>query len=148
MASGRPVARSAGRFEIHTRRTDELRDDDAFGAIDDEGSLVGHLREIAQEDILFDRLGDIGTRQQDRHIQRAGVGQIAFNTLFNRVLGIAKPVLQTPLLGFRAPAGKEKLHPLVVGFDRRNLMEEIAQTFFLSRSKESSWMSIRLGRSS
>ena len=39
-------------LEVDAGRADELRDDDTLGAVDDEGALVGHQREVAHEDRL------------------------------------------------------------------------------------------------
>src|SRR5690606_21963792 len=41
-----------GALEVHARRADELRDDDALGAVDDERAALGHERELAHEDRL------------------------------------------------------------------------------------------------
>ena len=38
---------------LHARGADELGDDDALGAVDDEGALVGHHGEVAHEDELL-----------------------------------------------------------------------------------------------
>ncbi len=103
-----------GRFEIHTRGANQLRDDDAFRAVDDERPLVGHLGEIAQENVLLDRLGDFRPSQEHRNIQRAGIGQIPFDAFFNRMFRFSEPVFQVPLLGFGAAAGKMQAHALVV----------------------------------
>src|SRR3546814_3520524 len=39
--------------EEHARRTVQLRDDDALGAVDDEGAVVGHERDLAHVDLLL-----------------------------------------------------------------------------------------------
>jgi len=45
-------------LEQHARRTNELADHDALGAVDDERALLGHDREVAHEDgLLFDLAG-------------------------------------------------------------------------------------------
>ena len=48
-------------IEEHTRRAVQLGDDDALGAVDDEGAVVGHERQFAHVDFLLldvlDRLG-------------------------------------------------------------------------------------------
>jgi hypothetical protein len=41
-----------GVLEISARRTDDLRNDDPFRAIDDEGAGIGHHRDIAHEDLI------------------------------------------------------------------------------------------------
>ena len=40
-------------IEEHARRAVQLRDDDALGAVDDEGAVVGHQRQLAQIDLLL-----------------------------------------------------------------------------------------------
>ena len=42
-----------GMSEINAGRANQLRDDNAFGAVDDKGAAVGHQMEIAQKDFLF-----------------------------------------------------------------------------------------------
>jgi hypothetical protein len=39
-------------LEISARRTDDLRNDDPFGAIDDESAGIGHHRDIAHENLI------------------------------------------------------------------------------------------------
>ena len=39
--------------EEHARRTMQLRDDDALGAVDDEGAVFGHERDLAHVDLLL-----------------------------------------------------------------------------------------------
>src|SRR3984893_14129618 len=38
--------------EVHTRRADQLGHHDTLGAVDDEGALLGHHREVAHEERL------------------------------------------------------------------------------------------------
>jgi hypothetical protein len=40
-------------LEEHARRAVQLRDDDALGAVDDEGALVGHQGHLAHVDLLL-----------------------------------------------------------------------------------------------
>ena len=67
--------------EEHARRTVHLRDDDALGAVDDEGAVHGHEGHIAHIDILLldvlDRFRagvgiDIEHDQAQSHFQRRG----------------------------------------------------------------------------
>ena len=76
--------------EEHAGRTVHLRDDDALGAVDDEGAVHGHERDIAHVDVLLldvlDRLGagflvDIEHDQAQRHLQRRGIGHAALAAL-------------------------------------------------------------------
>ncbi len=118
-------------FKIHTRRTDQLRNHHALGTIDDKGALLGHFREVTQEDVRFYRLRNIGAGQQHRNIKWAGISEVAFNTLIDGVLGVFKPIFKAPLLGFRAVPREVQLHAFVVRFNWRNFMKEINEALFL-----------------
>ena len=81
-------------IEEHAGRTMHLRDDDALGAVDDEGAVHGHERDIAHVDVLLldvlDRLGagflvDIEHDQAQRHLQRRGIGHAALAALVDVV---------------------------------------------------------------
>ena len=72
-----------------------LRDDDALGAVDNEGAVIGHERNVAHVDILlldvFDRLGaglfvDIEHDQAERHLEWRGIGHAALPALVDVVL--------------------------------------------------------------
>ena len=72
--------------EENARRAVHLRDDDALGAVHDEGAVVGHERHVAHEDVLLldvlDGLGagvlvDVEHDEAQRHLQRRGIGQVA-----------------------------------------------------------------------
>ena len=45
-------------FKIHAWRTDQLRNNHPFGAVNDESALFGHLGEVAQENFLANWLRD------------------------------------------------------------------------------------------
>ena len=88
--------------EEHARRTVHLRDDDALGTVDDEGTVHGHERDIAHVDVLLldvlHRLGagflvDIEHDEAQRHLERRGVGQVALTALVNVELRRFKLVL-------------------------------------------------------
>ena len=81
-------------IEEHAGRAMHLRDDDALGAVDDEGAVVGHERNVAHVDILLldvlDRLGagllvDIEHDQAQRHLERRGIGHAALAALVDVV---------------------------------------------------------------
>ena len=78
--------------EEDARRTVHLRDDDALGAVDDEGAVQGHERHVAHVDVLLldvlDRLRagilvDIEHDEAQRHLQRRGIGQVALTAFVN-----------------------------------------------------------------
>ena len=77
-------------IEEHAGRTVHLRDDDAFSAVDDEGAVHRHERNVAHVDVLLldvlDRLGaglfiDIEYDQPQRHLEGRGVGHAALAAL-------------------------------------------------------------------
>ena len=80
--------------EEHAGRAVHLRDDDALGAVDDEGAVIGHERDVAHVDILLldvlDRtraglLVDIEHDQPQRHLERRGIGHAALAALVDVV---------------------------------------------------------------
>jgi hypothetical protein len=80
--------------EEHAGRAVHLRNDDALGAVDDEGAVVGHERNVAHVDILLldvlDRLRtglfvNIEHDQPQRHLQRRGIGHAALAALVDVV---------------------------------------------------------------
>src|SRR6516225_10135677 len=71
-----------------------LRDDDALGAVDDEGAVIGHKRDVAHVDILLldvlDRFGagflvDIEYDQAQSDLERSGIGHAALPALVHIV---------------------------------------------------------------
>ena len=74
--------------EIHTRRTDDLRDHHPFGAVDDKGASVGHHREIAHEDFLLLDLTGLLVPQAHAHFDGGGIGGIPLFAFFHRILGL------------------------------------------------------------
>ena len=87
--------------EEHARRTVQLRDDDALGAVDDEGAVVGHQRQVAEVDLLLAHVLDglLGARgflvehdQAHLDAQRRGVGQAAQLAFLDVEDRLAEPV--------------------------------------------------------
>src|SRR5690606_9026034 len=83
-------------------RAVHLGDDDALGAVDDEGAVRRHERHVAHVDVLLldvlDRLRarilvDIEHDQAQRHLQRRGVGEIALPAFVDVELGCLELVL-------------------------------------------------------
>ena len=72
---------------VHARGAHELADDDALAAVDDERAVLGHQREVAHEDLALLDLAGLVVGQADQHLQRGGVGHVAFAALLKRVLG-------------------------------------------------------------
>ena len=61
-----------GRLETNAGRTVQLADDDPLGAVDDEGTLRGHERELAHVDFFF--LGPLFVLEAEGHVQRRAEG--------------------------------------------------------------------------
>ena len=79
--------------EKHTRRTVQLRNDDAFGTVNDERTPFGHIGNRPEIDILNHDVEilvfGIGAGKFEFGFQRHAVGQTAFQTLLD---GIARRV--------------------------------------------------------
>ncbi len=87
--------------EEDSRRTVHLRDDHALGAVDDEGALVRHERDVAHIDVLLlDVLDRPGARfflglkddQAQLDLQRRGIGHVALDAFLNVVLRVLELV--------------------------------------------------------
>ena len=107
--------------EVDARRTHELRDHDALGAVDDEGPVRRHEREVAHEQLLLLHLARLADDQLHVDLQRRRERHVALAALELRVLRLAERVL-----------AKAELHPgpRKVG-DRRDLVEQLAEAFLL-----------------
>ena len=70
-----------GLHHVGARGAHELRDDDALGAVDDEGAAVGHPREVAHEDGLLADLTGLAVLERDRHGERPRVGHVLLTAL-------------------------------------------------------------------
>ena len=82
-----------GDLEVDARGADELRDDDALGAVDDEGTLVGHQREVTDEHGLRLDLARLVVDELSGHEQRGGVGDVAVLALLDGVLGLLETMV-------------------------------------------------------
>ncbi len=106
-----------GGVEVDTRGADKLRHDDTLGAVDDEGALVGHEREIAHEDRLRLDLSGLVVRELGSDEQRSRVREVALLALVDRVLRRLETVV----------AEGQRHRPGEV-LDRRDLLEDLFQT--------------------
>jgi hypothetical protein len=77
----------ATRLEDDARRTNELRDDDTLGAVDDERASVRHHREVTHEDGLFLDFTRGGVHEATAHENRRGIRHVLFFALLHRELG-------------------------------------------------------------
>ena len=102
--------------QVGARRTHELRDDHALGAVDDERAPLGHHREVAHEDPLLADLARLRVDEADRHRQRRLVRQVLLTALLDRELRLPELVL-AELDGERAG----------VVLDRRDVVDRLPQ---------------------
>ena len=103
-----------GLVEVHTRGTHELRDDNALGAVDDEGALLSHHREIADEDGLgLDLLGVV-------------INKFCGDVQWRRVVDVLLFALVHGVLHrLEARLRQGQGHVARVVLDRRKLLEDI-----------------------
>ena len=82
-----------GLHDVGAGGADELRDDDALGAVDDEGAAVGHHREVAHEDRLLADLAGLLVDEGDLHGERRREGHVLVAALGDRLGRLAERVL-------------------------------------------------------
>ena len=118
---GREEGPAAGRIlegaVVDAGRADELTDNDALGAVDDEGPLIRHEGEVAHVDALALDLACLLDQELDVHVQRPAEGQVLGPALELGVLGRPELVVQ-----------EMKLHHLAGEvLDRADLVEQLPQ---------------------
>ena len=102
---------------VDARRPDELADDDALGAVDDERALVGHPRVVAHVDALALDLAGLLDEELDVDVQRLAERQVLRPALLLGVLGLTELVVE-----------ELELHDLAGEvLDRADLVEQLAQ---------------------
>ena len=102
---------------VRAGRTDELRDDHALGAVDDERAPLGHPREIAHEHRLLADLAGFPVDERDGDGKRPGVRQILLAALLQARDRLAEREFA-------------ELDGEVAGvvLDRRDVVDRLAQT--------------------
>ncbi len=89
------VGAVVGGLEEHARRAVQLADDHALGAVDDERAVLGHQRNVAEEDFLFldvanRAVAGLGILLEDGEphgdLERSGVGHAALFALAHVIL--------------------------------------------------------------
>ena len=121
-----PQAVALARLEDDAGAADELGDDDALGAVDDERSLVGHHREVAHEHRLFLDLTGVLVHEPGAHEDRRAVGHVLLLALLHRELGRRAQVL---VVGVELQLEHQGLAEVLDGADvaeglRQPLLEE------------------------
>ena len=105
-----------GLLEVDPRRADQLGDHDPLRAVDHEGALVGHQREVAHEDRLALDLTGLVVHELGGDEQRGGVGDVAVLALVDRVLRRLEPVV-----------AEGQRHGAAEVLDRGDLLEDLLQ---------------------
>jgi hypothetical protein len=111
--------RVVDRREVDPRRAHELRDHDALGAVDHEGALVGHPREVAEENVLFADLSGLFVHELDASPQGLGEREVLRPALLLGVLRL--PELARDELQIEVLPGEV--------LNRGNLGEQLAKPF-------------------
>ena len=104
--------------EIGAGAPDELRHDHPLGAVDDEGALLGHHREVPHEDRLLPDLACLLVHEPDHHRQRRLVGEVLLAALLDREGRVAE-LVRAELHGQRAR----------VVLDRRYVVDRLPKAF-------------------
>ena len=110
------LLRILGLHQIRARGPDQLRHDDALGAVDDERAAIGHPREIAHEHRLLADLARLAVDEADRDRQRPRVRQVLLAALVQRRDRVVERELP-------------ELHRQIAGvvLDRRDVVDRLAQ---------------------
>ena len=82
-----------GLHDVGARRAHELRDDDALGAVDDEGAALGHHGEVAHEDVLLADLAGLLVDEAHHHGERRREGHVLVAALLDGLRGLAELIL-------------------------------------------------------
>ena len=114
--------------EEHARRAMQLRNDHPLGAVDDEGAVLGHERNLAHEDFLLPHFlhlfgGGLAVVKNQAHLnpQRRGIGDAAQHAFLHIEHGLAEPVLHI-----------SKLRIAGIAFDREHRLKRGVQTYPLT----------------
>ena len=110
----------------HTWRTVQLRNNNTFSTIDNEGTVISHVRDVSKEDILNYSIKIlmiwICTVEFQLGIERHTVGESPFKTLIRSITGRLNVVI------------KKLQHKIVAGISNGKVFrEDLVQTIALSQ---------------
>ena len=105
--------------EVHAGRANQLRNDNALGAVDDEGAARGHEREIAHEDFLLLDFAGFAIDEANLSEQRSLERHVLLFAFVDRVFGIAEFV-----------SAKLNAHIFRCVFDGAHVVESLGDSFF------------------
>ena len=106
-----------GALKVGARRADQLGDDDTLGAVDDEGALLGHQREVTHEHGLLLDFARVVVHELGLDVQRSRVRCVPVLALGHGVLGVSELRL-----------GEAQGHGALEVLDRGDLFEDVGQT--------------------
>ena len=109
---------------VHARGTDELRDDDALGTVDDKGALIGHHGEVAHKDELLLDLAGLLVGETDVGQKRSLIGHILLAALLDGVRGVAELML-----------AEGNLENMVLALDGAGFLERLTKALVLKTLK-------------
>jgi hypothetical protein len=118
--------------KVDAGRADQLADDNALGAVDDKGAVLGHEGKVAKENLAHDGLVLLAVVEEGLDVEGSGIGHVALDALGLAVLGIFKPEAQVEFLTELciADAREVELQVLVEALDGRDLVKELTQSVF------------------
>ncbi|MNX94146.1 hypothetical protein D3C86_1263690 [compost metagenome] len=115
------AARVGLALEVDTGRTNDLGDDDALGPINNEGAVVGHHRQLADEDLLLLDLAGLLGDQADRDAEGLRERCVASAALLDGILRLPEGIIRQEV----------ELEAVAVVTDRREgeqlLLQPLAQ---------------------
>jgi len=112
--------------KINARRPNQLADNNALRAINNEGAVVGHQGEVTHEDVLRGYLTSLAVDEAGTNPQRRSIGHVSIPALGLGVLWLTEPEALRP--GSRT---KMQFQILVEADDRRDFLEQLLQTLRL-----------------
>ncbi|MCY1231330.1 hypothetical protein D9M72_437760 [compost metagenome] len=107
----------SGALEVGARGTDQLGDNDALGAVDYEGALLGHQREVTHEHGLLLDFARVVVHEFGFNVQRSRVRSVPVLALGHGVFGISELRI-----------GEAQGHGALEILDRGDLFEDVRQT--------------------
>ena len=110
------VGAIVGGLEEHARRAVQLANDDALGAVNNEGAVLRHQRHVAEENFLLFNVADgavaslgvlVENRKAHRDLERSGVchaplfafGHVVFQLQTNRVAALVAEIRRVGVVG-------------------------------------------------
>ena len=106
-------------LEINAGGTNQLRNDNTLGAVDDKGAGVGHQREVAHEHVTFLDLTRFFIQQARGYAQRRGIGGVSFLTFDNRIVG---------MIDVEGIVDKVQYKVVLIIIDTGNILEDLFET--------------------